>query len=130
MLDVGLLKRLGLDESRVQNCDALFFWQLILPIIDPRKSGVANDPRSAFYTSVSQFENLYRLQTGIGQTGIGDGYGHQCDEAKVYEYVQCDGCLVRDGVCGGGDGVIYRRWNSKSPSYDKEMKELLTLQIV
>ena len=72
-------KSLGLDESRVQNCDELFFWQLILPIIDPRKSGVTNDPRSAFYTSVLQFTNMYRLQTGIG-----NGHRHKCDEAKVY----------------------------------------------
>ena len=122
MLDVNLLKRLGLDETRVKNCDALFFWQLILPIVDPSKSGVKDDPRSAFYTPVAQFSNLYRLQTGIG-----NGYGHDCDEEKGYEYVRFDECLVQDGVRGGGDGAMYRRWNSKSPSYDGKMENSLTL---
>ena len=31
--------------------------------------------------------------------------------------------MVRDGV----RGALYRRWNSKSPSYDKKMDESLTL---
>ena len=78
--------------------DALFFLQLILPICDPARSGVTSDPRKAFYSEVTNFTNLYKFQAGIGST-----YGHQIPEVALYELVRWDGCLVRDGVLGGGD---------------------------
>ena len=34
-LDVTFLKKMGLSKQRMQEWDALFFYQLILPIVDP-----------------------------------------------------------------------------------------------
>ena len=77
----------------------------------------------AFYTEVSKFSNLYRYQQNIGT-----GYGHKVDEAQTYEYVRWDGCIVRDGVRGGGDGAIYRRWNQHSACSDEFIQEAMSLQ--
>ena len=101
-LDIDLLINLGLNNERMVGPDglpdALFFLQLILPICDPARSGVTSDPRKAFYSEVTNFTNLYKFQAGIGST-----YGHQIPEVALYELVRWDGCLVRDGVLGGGD---------------------------
>ena len=121
-LDATLLESLGLTQARMYSCDALFFLQLLLPICNPSKSGVDDDPRSGFYTDVTQFSNLYKHQVGIG-----NGYGHDVDEAKTWEFVRFDGVLVRDGVRGGGDGAIYRRWNVMSSTNDKHISSSLSL---
>ena len=95
---------------------------MLLPICDPAKSGIKDDLRSGFYTDVCQFSNLYKHQVGIG-----NGYGHDVDEAKTWEFVQFDGVVVRDGCRGGGDGAIYQRWNKDSSLCDKHIMNSLTL---
>jgi hypothetical protein len=37
-----------LTKERMQKGDALFFYQLLLPICDPSRSGVQDDPRKPF----------------------------------------------------------------------------------
>ena len=103
-------------------CDALFFLQLHLPIFSPSKSGVDDDPWSGLNTDVTQFSNLYKHQVTIG-----NGYGHDVDEAKTWEFVRFDGVLVRDGVRGGGDGAIYRILNVISSKNDKHISSSLSL---
>jgi hypothetical protein len=34
-LDVTFLKKMGLSKQRMEQCNALFFYQLLLPIVDP-----------------------------------------------------------------------------------------------
>jgi hypothetical protein len=100
-LDHDVLRRLGMSPSRLVDAngcpDALFFFQLVLPICDPQHSGVINDPRSGFYHQVTKFSNIYKHQSGIG-----NGYGHNITEANLAEFVRFDGCVFRDGVRGGG----------------------------
>jgi hypothetical protein len=43
-LDYELLKRMKLTKKRIVEGDALFFLQLLLPIGNPKKSGIENDP--------------------------------------------------------------------------------------
>ncbi len=38
-LDVTFLKKMGLTKQRMLECNASFFYQLILPIVDPILSG-------------------------------------------------------------------------------------------
>jgi hypothetical protein len=38
-LDVTFLKKMGLSKQRMEECNALFFYQLLLPIVDPAMSG-------------------------------------------------------------------------------------------
>jgi hypothetical protein len=47
-LDPVVLQKLGLTKERMQKGDALFFYQLLLPICDPSRSGVQDDPRKPF----------------------------------------------------------------------------------
>ena len=126
-LDLDVLMNLGLSVERVkggigETSDALFFLQLILPMCDPSQSGIVNDPRSPFYTEVEKFTNLYKHQAGIGST-----YGHRIHEVAMPELVRWDGCIIRDGMRGGGDGALYRRWNSDSASFDPVIQEAMTL---
>ena len=104
-LDSDVLLQLGLTKHRISNSkgvpDSLFFYQLLFPMCDPSQSGIEMDPRKPYYTQVTKFSNLYKHQSGIGTT-----YGHEIHEASMPEFVCWDGCLIRDGVRGGGDGAL------------------------
>ena len=126
-LDLEILLNLGLTADRMRvpsdhRPDALWFLQLLLPMCDPSQSGIANDPRVPYYTEVTKFTNLYKYQTGIGTT-----YGHEIPEVSMAELVRWDGCLIRDGVKGGGDGAIYRRWHIGSAAYDPIIKKSMSV---
>jgi hypothetical protein len=127
-LDGSILKKLGMNAERVNGVggsnmpDPLFFYQLLLPMCDPSMSGVERDPRKPFYTKVSQFSNLYKYQTGIG-----NGYGHDIPEVQMPEIVRFDGCVYRDGIRGGGDGALYRRWLKGSACEDVHVMNALSL---
>jgi hypothetical protein len=54
----NLLETLGLTQERMVKGDMLFFHQLLLPLCDPKMSGIADDPRKAFYSQVKTFSNL------------------------------------------------------------------------
>jgi hypothetical protein len=73
----------------METCDSLFFLQLLLPIADPKQSGIPDDPREAFYSKGSRFSNLYKFQADVGT-----GYGHNIKDIQQHEYVRFDGCLV------------------------------------
>eukprot|EP00521_Asterionellopsis_glacialis_P000227 CAMPEP_0195249198 /NCGR_PEP_ID=MMETSP0706-20130129/1978_1 /TAXON_ID=33640 /ORGANISM="Asterionellopsis glacialis, Strain CCMP134" /LENGTH=359 /DNA_ID=CAMNT_0040300965 /DNA_START=20 /DNA_END=1102 /DNA_ORIENTATION=+ len=64
-LDANILSKLGLTKERVQDVDALFFFQLLLPFCDPMKSGIADDPRIGYYTEVEKFTNASELDDFI-----------------------------------------------------------------
>jgi hypothetical protein len=40
-------------------CDALFFYQLILPIVDHTLSGIDGDTRMGYYKDVARNTNMY-----------------------------------------------------------------------
>jgi hypothetical protein len=104
-LDEHLLSQLGLTTERMTSCDALFFYQLLLPMCDPTKSGITNDPRKGFYSKVEGFTNSYAYSIGLGGS-----YGHRFKSIDLNELVHFDGVVVRDGVRGGSNGALYRRW--------------------
>jgi hypothetical protein len=104
-LDGDLLETLGLTKERMVKGDALFFHQLLLPMCDPKMSGITDDPRKAFYSQVETFSNLYAIHIGLGGS-----YGHKFKNIVLDELVHFDGVVIRDGVKGGSNGAIYRRW--------------------
>jgi hypothetical protein len=89
--DRDMLTRFGLTEKRMKNTDALFFFQLLLPICDPSKSGITNDRRAPYYTELSKFTNLYAYQSGCGAD-----YGHKWHMTSAAELLHFDGVLVHD----------------------------------
>ncbi len=121
-LDGDILKKLGLSKERMQNTDALFFFQLLLPFCDPSKSGVEDDPRIAYYTEVEKFTNASKFLTGTGVS-----YGHEWSQTSAAELLCHDGILVQDGVLGGSDGALYQRWDTSSPMYSSLIANSMTL---
>jgi hypothetical protein len=48
-LDVTFLKKMELSKQRMLECNALFFYRLILTIVDPAMSGIDGDTRMGYY---------------------------------------------------------------------------------
>ena len=44
-------------------CDALFFYQLILPLYDLAISGIEDDQRLPYYTEVERFANMFKYES-------------------------------------------------------------------
>jgi hypothetical protein len=80
-LDVNYLKKMGLTRKRMLECDALFFYQLLLPVVDPAMSGINEDPRMGYYEEVAQNTNMY----AFGKKNRGGTRGHLfCPIVGVY----------------------------------------------
>jgi hypothetical protein len=120
-LDAELLKKMGLTEARMANEDALFFLQLLLPMCDPAKSGIDGDPRRPYYTKVEAWTQKYATSLGLGGS-----YGHEFKPVLAQELVHFDAALVRDGVHGGSDGALYRRWQTTSTIFDARIANSIT----
>jgi hypothetical protein len=120
-LDAKLLKKMGLTEYRMANEDALFFLQLLLPMCDPTKSGIDGDPRRPYYTKVEAWTQKYATTLGLGGS-----YGHEFKQVLAQELVHFDAALVRDGVNGGSDGALYRRWQPTSTIFDARIADSIT----
>ena len=58
-LDRNLLQRIGLDAARMKENDALFFYQVLLPMCSVIKSGIRKDPRKYYYSEVEKWSNIY-----------------------------------------------------------------------
>ncbi len=57
-LDVTFLKKMGLSKQWMEECDTLFFYQLLLPIVDPAMSGINGGTRIGYYEEVARNTNL------------------------------------------------------------------------
>ena len=79
-LDVNQLEILDLIKGRMKACDTLFMYQLLFSMFHHSKSGIDGDLMSEYYTDVTQYLNLYKHQEGIG-----NGYGYDVDEGKIWE---------------------------------------------
>ena len=117
-LDAELLKTMGLTKERMTTGDALFFHQLLLPICDPKRSGIKEDNRKPFYSEVERLSNIYAFSIGLGGS-----YGHAFKTITLDELVRFDGVVVRDGVRGGSNGALYRRWMENCADHDDEIDQ-------
>jgi hypothetical protein len=126
-LSASKLKKLGLTKDRMKDKegfpDALFFYQLLLPIGDTDKNG-DDDPRMSFYSEVAAFSNGY----ATSELRLGSGYAHKFKPVEIQELLQWDGVVVQDGVRGGSDGAIVRRFNKTkyNTAYDPLIAKAFT----
>jgi hypothetical protein len=120
-LDYELLKKLKLTKKRIVEGDALFFLQLLLPIGDPKKSGIEDDPRLPYYSEVERWTQKYATSIGLGGS-----YGHSFKEVMLEELLHFDSVVIRDGVHGGTDGAIYRRWRQGETTFDEEVAKSIS----
>ena len=65
-LDGDLLSKMGLTTSRMIEGNALFFFQLLLPICDPKRSGIQGGDRQPFCSEVEGFTNLCAYSIVLG----------------------------------------------------------------
>jgi hypothetical protein len=120
-LDVKKLRSFGLTKARMKDCDALFFYQLLFPIGDPKRSGVKDDGRMPYYTDVTNFTNIY----GASEFGMAGTYGHKFKPVTLEEVVRFDGIVHRHGVRGGGPG-IHLRWDPTDSDYDDTVYNVMS----
>ena len=96
---------MGLTKTRLLNGDAFFFFrQLLMPVCDPSKSGIANDPRLPYYSSIEKWTAKYAAS--IGMYGA---YGHTYETVTLEELVKFDSIVIKSGVMGDLDGALFRR---------------------
>ena len=65
-LDGELLSKMGLTTERMVLGDALSFYQLLLPICNPTRSGIPGDARKPFFSKVEEFTNSYAYSIRFG----------------------------------------------------------------
>jgi hypothetical protein len=93
--------------------DALLYHQLLLPICDPKHSGIKDDARKPFYSKVERLSNIYAFSIGLGGS-----YGYAFKTITLDELVHFNGVVVCDGICGGRHGEMYRRWMENCTDHD------------
>ncbi len=100
-LDVTFLKKMGLSKQRMEQCDAFFFYQLLLPIVDPAMSRTDGDTRMEYYEDVARNTNMY----AFGVKNRGGTRGH------VFRPTTAEELLVWDGiVCCNINTSITESW--------------------
>jgi hypothetical protein len=58
---------MGLSKQRMEECNALFFYQLLLPIVGPAMSRTKGDTRMGYYMDVARNTNIMHLELRIGE---------------------------------------------------------------
>ena len=103
--------------------DALFFYQLLLPLHDTKKT-IQGDPRQLYYSEKSKWTNVYAAELGL----MGSGYGHKFEPVNPTQLLKWDGIIVQDGVHGGSNGAILRRTDLRegNTAYDKHIVDAFT----
>jgi hypothetical protein len=97
---------LGPTKERMVKGDALFFHQLLLPMRDPKMSGVNGDTGKALHSKAETFSNLHAIQIGLSGS-----CGHKFKNVVLAELLRFDGVVIRDRVEGGSNnGAVHRRW--------------------
>eukprot|EP00536_Pseudo-nitzschia_multiseries_P005353 jgi/Psemu1/12394/gm1.12394_g len=115
-LDKEKLHRYGLTADRIREKNALFFYQLVLPLHYSSMSGVHGDKRKSFYPLVTSYINIYSNTKN-------DGYGHQVERIRHDEIVHFNGVMFIHDVCGGSSNNIGSQWASDNCLYHKLLAE-------
>ena len=119
-LDADAMKKMGMNKSRMN--EPLFFLQLLLPIHNPKNSGIQDDGRMPFFTVASSCTNIYALVEG----GKGGGYGHKWTNVDEAELVRWVGVPIRNGARNGSPGSIHERWLPEEEDYDQFIANAMT----
>jgi hypothetical protein len=97
----------------MQNSDPLFFYQMLFPICDPKRSSVDNDGRMPYFSVASICTNVYAVASGAGS-----GFGHEWVVVSAPELVKWTACPIRNGALDGKSSTLPARWNRDDPRYD------------
>jgi len=112
-LDAALLKAHGLTSERMA-CDSFIFLQLLLPVCDPRRSGIIDDGRMPFFCTVTLHTNGYVVM----EKGWGGGYGHGYKLVAEQELVRWVGVPIHHEARDGSASSLHRRWMVEDADFD------------
>jgi hypothetical protein len=62
---------MGLSKHRMEQCDALFVYQMILPIVNLAMSGIEGNTRMGYYKDAGRNTNMYAF--GVKNRGRTSG---------------------------------------------------------
>ncbi len=112
-LGVSFLKKIGLTKQRMLECNGLFFYQLILPIVFPTILGIYGDTRIGYCKDVARNTNMY----AFGVKNRGGTRRH------VFRPTSAEELLVWDGiVCCNINTNIAESWMmNQSNTFDQEV---------
>ncbi len=91
-LDVTFFKKMGPSKQRMLECNALFFYQSILPIVDPAMSGLDGETRMGYYKDIARNTNMY----AFGVKNRGGTCGHVFCPTTAEELLVWDGIVCRN----------------------------------
>ncbi len=116
-LDVTFIKKKGLSKQRMEQCTALFFYQLLLPIVDPAMSGIDGDTRMGYHKDVVRNNNMH----AFGVKNRGGTHRH------VFCPTTAEELLVWNGiVCHNINTIIAESWMmNHSNMFDQEIIEVM-----
>ncbi len=93
----------------MENGNAPFFYQFLLPICYPEKSGIRDDPWKTFYSVAGKYTNKYAIHDKECDTS----YGNPFRPTNVVELVNFDDIVfqngndnIHDDWCNDYSGVI------------------------
>ena len=115
-LDKDALRKLGITKNRMVVKDALFFYQILPPVCDVNKYGIVDDPRQNYFSGVENFSAQFSFN--IRLLGF---YGHNFKVPTIGELVNFGGVVILDGVRGGINGELYRRWKYNGSGFYEEI---------
>jgi hypothetical protein len=75
----------------MEQYNALFFYQLLLPIVDPAMSGIDGDTRMGYYKDVVRITIMY----AFGVNNRGGTRGHVFHLTTAEELLVWDGCVLQ-----------------------------------
>ena len=120
MLDANVLKKHGMNKDRM--VDPMFFFQCLLPVCNPKESGIPGDGRMPYFTEASAFTNIYAAAEGKG-----GGYGHKWENVNEAELLRWTAVPIRNGARTGDSGSIHLRWmTSEEDDYDPFIANAMT----
>eukprot|EP00956_Cyclotella_meneghiniana_P037933 scaffold146895_cov36-Cyclotella_meneghiniana.AAC.1 len=119
-LNVERLKTYGINDDTINS--PIHFYNLLLPIHDPTKSGIKDYGRMPFYSRVAQCTNLYAMSKGLGT-----GYNHKYQPVSEMKMLKWAGVVVRHGARAGQPMGLHYRWVPTDPDYDPMIPAAITL---
>lgn len=112
-LDANVLRKHGMSSTRMQDDDALFFYQMLFPIGNPKNSGVDGDNRMPYFSYAAICTNIY-----AGGSAASSGIGHRWEFIEPPEMVHWTACPIRNGALDGKPATLSARWSSGDRRYD------------
>ena len=122
----GLLVREVLKSlvflEKIEDVDAIFFYQLLLLIYTPQKSGIDGNHCQGYYEEVTKLNSLYVLLNKLDNCA----YGHYMKLFELLKLVYLDVAVFQNDVLGESIGALANRWLKGAATFDSIIVNTIT----